>query len=40
MWKVVDGSGTIDDTTNTLGDMIMEIIKSEKTEELEKLWTN
>jgi len=30
MWKVVDGSGSIDDTTNILSDMIMEIIKSEK----------
>ena len=40
IWKVVDGSGTIENTTNTLYDMIMETIKSDKTEELEKLWIN
>ena len=40
MWKVVDGSGTVEDTTNTLYDMIMETIKSDKSEELEKLWSN
>jgi len=40
MWKVVDGSGTVEDTTNTLYDMVMETIKSDKSEELEKLWIN
>ena len=38
MWKVVDGSGTVEDTTNKLYDMVMETIKSDKSEELEKLW--
>ena len=40
MWKVVDGSGTVEDTTNILYDMVMETIKSDKSEELEKLWIN
>merc|ERR1719383_262168 len=38
IWRRVDGSGTIEQVTEKLSDIVLEVMKSEKTAEIEKLW--
>lgn len=38
MWKMVDGSGTIDEVTEKLLDVVGAVMKADKSDAVGKLW--